>query len=246
MGLLVRSGSSSTIRSDCRQVCASFSRRRNPTATRLCRLPSCGRGRGGCSASESSIRSSRLCVHWLPVPKSWLSASASTGPSYGRWSGGSPPISRSVRSPSRSSYSPNDGGFQRDEDRPLSKDYDLVIVDESSMLSLELADAFFRAAGDCHVLVVGDTDQLPPIGAGHVLADLVECGIVSRVHLTAIYRQAARSLIIQSARRINGGEIPFLSLEDARAVLGADAELNEDFFFISRQGPESMVQAVVE
>ena len=143
-------------------------------------------------------------------------------------------------------YSPNDGGFQRDEDRPLSKDYDLVIVDESSMLSLELADAFFRAAGDCHVLLVGDTDQLPPIGAGRVLADLVECGIVSRVHLTAIYRQAARSLIIQSARRINGGEIPFLSLEDARAVLGADAELNEDFFFISRQGPESMVQAVVE
>ena len=143
-------------------------------------------------------------------------------------------------------YSPNDGGFQRDEDRPLSKDYDLVIVDESSMLSLELADAFFRAAGDCHVLVVGDTDQLPPIGAGRVLADLVECGIVSRVHLTAIYRQAARSMIIQSARRVNGGEIPFLSLEDARAVLGADAELNEDFFFISRQGPESMVQAVAQ
>src|SRR6266550_4718159 len=281
MGLLVHSGSSSTIRSGCRQVCASFSRRRNPTATRLCRLPSCGRGRGGCSASESSIRSSRLCVHWLPVPKSWLRASASTGPSYGRWSGGSPPISRSVPSPGPSScshnrvllcaptgkaarrmrdltghdamtihralgYSPNEGGFQRDEDRPLSKDYDLVIVDESSMLSLELADAFFRAAGDCHVLLVGDTDQLPPIGAGRVLADLVECGIVSRVHLTAIYRQAARSLIIQSARRINGGEIPFLSLEDARAVLGADAELNEDFFFISRQGPESMVQAVVE
>jgi len=143
-------------------------------------------------------------------------------------------------------YSPNDGRFQRDEDRPLSKDYELVIVDESSMLSLELADAFFRAAGDCHVLLVGDTDQLPPIGPGRVLADLVECGIVSRMHLTAIYRQAARSLIIQSARRINGGEIPFLSLEEARAVLGADVELDEDFFFISRQGPESMVQAVVE
>jgi exodeoxyribonuclease V alpha subunit len=143
-------------------------------------------------------------------------------------------------------YSPNEGGFQRDEDRPLSKDYDLVIVDEASMLSLELADAFFRAAGDCHVLLVGDTDQLPPIGAGRVLADLVECGIVPRVHLTAIYRQAARSLIIQSARRINLGRTPFLSLDDARAELGADAELDEDFFFVSRQGPESMVQAVVE
>jgi exodeoxyribonuclease V alpha subunit len=142
-------------------------------------------------------------------------------------------------------YSP-DGGFQRDEDKPLSTDYDLVVVDESSMLSLELADAFFRAAGDCHVLLVGDTDQLPPIGPGRVLADLVECGIVPRVHLTAIYRQAARSLIIQSARRINRGEIPFLSLDDAHGTLGADAELDEDFFFIGRNGPESMVNAVVE
>jgi len=142
-------------------------------------------------------------------------------------------------------YSP-DGGFQRDEDKPLSNDYDLVVVDESSMLSLELADAFFRAAGDCHVLLVGDTDQLPPIGPGRVLADLVECGIVPRVHLTAIYRQAARSLIIQSARRVNRGEIPFLSLDDARATLGDDAELDEDFFFIGRNGPESMVEAIVD
>jgi exodeoxyribonuclease V alpha subunit len=143
-------------------------------------------------------------------------------------------------------YSPNEGGFQRDEERPLSKDYDLVIVDEASMLSLELADALFRAAGDCHVLLVGDTDQLPPIGPGRVLADLVDCGIVPRVHLTAIYRQAARSLIIQSARRINGGELPFLSADDARVVLGEDAELDEDFFFVSRQETESMVQAVLE
>ena len=77
-----------------------------------------------------------------------------------------------------------------------------------------------------------------------MLADLVDCGIVPRVHLTAIYRQAARSLIIQSARRINAGELPFLSLEEARAALGADAELDEDFFFIARHGPESMLEAV--
>jgi exodeoxyribonuclease V alpha subunit len=143
-------------------------------------------------------------------------------------------------------YSPAEGGFQRDEDLPLSTDYDLIIVDEASMLSLELADALFRAVGDCHVLLVGDTDQLPPIGAGRALADLVDCGIVPRVHLTAIYRQAARSLIIQSARRINAGEPPFLSVEDARAVLGAEAELDEDFFFVARHGPESMLEAVVE
>src|SRR5262249_37283870 len=109
-------------------------------------------------------------------------------------------------------YSPLEG-FQRDEDAPLSKDYDLVVVDEASMLSLELAEALFRAAGDCHVLLVGDTDQLPPIGPGRVLADLVASGVVPRVHLTAIYRQAARSLIVQSARRINGGEQPFFSVD---------------------------------
>jgi exodeoxyribonuclease V alpha subunit len=143
-------------------------------------------------------------------------------------------------------YSPNTEAFERDEEKPLSTDYDLVIMDEASMLSLELADAFFRATGDCHVLLVGDTDQLPPIGPGRVLADLVECGVVPGVHLTAIYRQAARSLITQSARRINAGEIPFLTVEDARATLGADAEIDEDFYFVSRRAPESIVHAVLE
>ena len=114
------------------------------------------------------------------------------------------------------------------------------------MLSLELADAIFRAAGDCHVLLVGDTDQLPPIGPGRVLADLVASEPVPRVHLTAIYRQAARSLIIQSARRINGGELPFLSFEEARGALGPEAEFDEDFYFIGRNGPESIREAVLE
>jgi exodeoxyribonuclease V alpha subunit len=142
-------------------------------------------------------------------------------------------------------YSPKEDRFLRDEDDPLSNDVELVIVDEASMLSLELADALFRAAGDCHVLLVGDTDQLPPIGPGRVLADLVESEAVPRVHLTAIYRQAARSLIVRSARRINRGELPFLSLEEARAELG-ESELDEDFFFVSRGGTETLREAVVE
>jgi len=142
-------------------------------------------------------------------------------------------------------YSPFEG-FGRNEDDPLSDDFDLVIVDEASMLSLELADAFFRAAGDCHVLLVGDTDQLPPIGAGRVLADLVDSGVLPRVHLTAIYRQAARSLIVRSARRINGGELPYLSPDEARAALGADVELDEDFYFVAKQEQEAMRDAVLE
>ncbi len=142
-------------------------------------------------------------------------------------------------------YSPKEDRFLRDEDDPLSNDVELVIVDEASMLSLELADALFRAAGDCHVLLVGDTDQLPPIGPGRVLADLVASAVVPRVHLTAIYRQAARSLIVRSARRINRGEPPYLSLEEAKAELGGE-ELDEDFFFVSRSGPETLREAVLE
>jgi exodeoxyribonuclease V alpha subunit len=142
-------------------------------------------------------------------------------------------------------YSPKEDRFLRDEDDPLSDDVELVIVDEASMLSLELADALFRAAGDCHVLLVGDTDQLPPIGPGRVLADLVESDVAPRVHLTAIYRQAARSLIIRSARRINDGQLPFLSLDEAHAHLGAQ-ELDEDFIWISRSGPETLREAVLE
>jgi len=142
-------------------------------------------------------------------------------------------------------YSPNEDRFLRDEDDPLSNDVELVIVDEASMLSLELADALFRAAGDCHVLLVGDTDQLPPIGPGRVLADLVESDAAPRVHLTAIYRQAARSLIVRSARRINDGRPPFLSLAEAHAELG-EQELDEDFFWIARSGAETLREAVLE
>src|SRR5205809_8066283 len=111
-------------------------------------------------------------------------------------------------------YSPVDG-FGRDEDDPLSRDYDLVIVDEASMLSLELADALFRAAGDCHVLLVGDTDQLPPIGPGRVLADLAESEAAPRVDLTAIYRQPARSLIVRSPRRTHASRPPLPPPADA-------------------------------
>ncbi len=142
-------------------------------------------------------------------------------------------------------YSPKEDRFMRDEEDPLSNDVELVIVDEASMLSLELADALFRAAGDCHVLLVGDADQLPPIGPGRVLADLVESDATSRVHLTAIYRQAARSLIVRSARRINGGRPPFLSLAEAHAELG-EQELDEDFFWIARSGPETLREAVLD
>ena len=92
----------------------------------------------------------------------------------------------------------------------------------------------------------GDTDQLPPIGPGRVLADLVASGVVPRVHLTAIYRQAARSLIIQSARRINGGELPFFSVAEAHEVLGADAASTTTSTSSRAADRETTLDAVIE
>ena len=115
------------------------------------------------------------------------------------------------------------------------------------MLSLELADALFGAAGDCHVLLVGDTDQLPPIGPGRVLADLVACGVVPRVHLTAIYRQAARSLIIQSARRDQRrrAAVP-LARGGARRRSAPTRSSTRTSSSSRGNGPESMRDAVLE
>src|SRR4051812_3374836 len=105
-------------------------------------------------------------------------------------------------------WSGEEGGFTRDEGDPIPGT-DLLVVDESSMLSLRLADALFRAVGPrTHVLLVGDADQLPPVGAGRVLDDLLDSEEVPAVRLTEIFRQARRSLIVRAAHAINHGEPP--------------------------------------
>jgi exodeoxyribonuclease V alpha subunit len=139
-------------------------------------------------------------------------------------------------------FSPFDGGFQRHEHNPLTDEHmqplDLLIVDEVSMLSLDLADSLFRAVGDhTHVLLVGDPDQLPPVGAGKVLADLINSERVPRVHLTRIFRQAAKSMIIQNARRINRGDMPYMRQEAAEAALGQ--RMLNDFYWVARRPYEA-------
>ena len=105
-------------------------------------------------------------------------------------------------------WSGEEGGFTRDEADPIPG-ADLLVVDEASMLSLRLADALFRAVGPrTHVLLVGDADQLPPVGAGRVLDDLLDSDAVPAVRLTEIFRQARRSLIVRAAHAINHGERP--------------------------------------
>ena len=101
-----------------------------------------------------------------------------------------------------------DEGFEHGPDDPITG-ADVLVVDEASMLSVHLADALLGAVGPrTHVLLVGDVDQLPPVGAGAVLGDLIDSGVVPTVRLTEVFRQAARSLIVRAAHAINHGEVP--------------------------------------
>jgi exodeoxyribonuclease V alpha subunit len=124
-------------------------------------------------------------------------------------------------------YVPGEG-FARGPEDPIPG-LDMLIVDEASMLSVRLADALLGAVGPrTHVLLVGDVDQLAPVGPGRVLEDLIESGRVPTVRLTEIFRQAARSLIIRAAHAVNGGRQP-------PTTAGPDDI--RDFFLIERPDP---------
>jgi exodeoxyribonuclease V alpha subunit len=126
-------------------------------------------------------------------------------------------------------------GPARDEGDPV--DADVLIVDEVSMLDVRLAEALFAAVGDrTHVLLVGDPDQLAPVGPGRVLADLLACEEVPVTRLTEVFRQAARSLIVQAAHAINAGEHP--------PRVGAH-DVERDFYVVARDSPAAIVEEVV-
>ncbi|HWW67512.1 MAG TPA: ATP-dependent RecD-like DNA helicase [Solirubrobacterales bacterium] len=115
---------------------------------------------------------------------------------------------------------------------------DLVIVDESSMLNLRLAEVLLGGlAESTHVVFVGDADQLPPIGAGKPFEDLIASEAAPVVRLNQIFRQAARSMITTAAHEINRGRPPHLQPE---------GDQDHDFFFIDRPSPERALETVVE
>jgi len=115
---------------------------------------------------------------------------------------------------------------------------DLLIVDESSMLNLRLAEVLLGGLAETtHVVLVGDADQLPPIGAGKPFEDLIASGAAPVVRLSQIFRQAARSMITTAAHEINQGRPPHLE---------PTAEQDHDFFFIDRPSPERALETVVE
>jgi exodeoxyribonuclease V alpha subunit len=100
-----------------------------------------------------------------------------------------------------------DGGFARNEESPLEQD--VVVVDEASMLDVELADALISACADgTHLLFVGDAAQLPSIGPGRVLGDLLDSGAVPITELSTLYRQAEGGAIARLAAAVRSGELP--------------------------------------
>ena len=102
------------------------------------------------------------------------------------------------------------GGFQRHEDNPLQADF--LIVDECSMLDISLTAALLKAVpAGCQLLLIGDADQLPSVGAGNVLRDVIASGAIPAFRLTKVFRQAGDSLIIRYAHQINRGEIPAIA-----------------------------------
>ena len=123
--------------------------------------------------------------------------------------------------------------FQRDEDEPLK--CDALIVDEMSMVDVLLMHSLLRALPkNAKLILVGDPDQLPSVGAGRLFSDLITSEAVPTICLTEIFRQAQQSLIVMNAHAVNRGELPVLTAKD------------RDFFFMKRRSPEAVVQTIAE
>ena len=124
------------------------------------------------------------------------------------------------------------GHFEHDEDKPLK--CDCVIVDEMSMVDIYLIRSLLRALRDgTRLILVGDQDQLPSVGAGNVLRDILQSGTIPFVRLTDIYRQEEHSMIAVNAHQINNGEMPALNRRES------------DFFLDRQEGPANAAQTIV-
>lgn len=124
------------------------------------------------------------------------------------------------------------GRFTFDESNPI--ECDVLIVDEASMIDVPLMDALLRAVPqEAALILVGDVDQLPSVGPGQILADVIDSGAVTVVHLTEIFRQSAESAIVRNAHNINQGIVPDLAARDG------------DFFFARTDDAARAVAMVV-
>ncbi len=132
-------------------------------------------------------------------------------------------------------YNMRKGGFQKNEDSPL--DCDLIIIDEASMIDTLLMHHLLKAIpAAATFILVGDVNQLPSVGAGNVLKDIMDSGIAPVVQLNEIFRQAKESSIIVNAHKINEGIIPNLQ---------SQPDKTDDFYFIEQEDPEKALETVI-
>lgn len=131
-------------------------------------------------------------------------------------------------------YTDGEGfGFKRNEDNPVEAQ--VVIIDEASMVDLMLMYNLLKALpSGCRLIMVGDVDQLPAVGAGNVLRDLIGSEEIQCFRLGYIFRQARESMIVVNAHRVNQGEMPYLNVK------------RKDFFFMNEEDPEQAAQLVVQ
>ena len=130
---------------------------------------------------------------------------------------------------------PRTGWFKRDRASPV--DCGLLVVDETSMVDVMLMRSLLAALPDeAALLIVGDVDQLPSVGSGQVLADVIASSAMPVVRLTEVFRQAARRRIVTTAHGINRGAIPDLSQPEGES----------DFYFVAAEDPETAVSRIVE
>jgi exodeoxyribonuclease V alpha subunit len=133
-------------------------------------------------------------------------------------------------------FSPKEGGFKRDNESPL--DADIIVIDESSMIDTLLMHHLLKAVpGRASLVLVGDVDQLPSVGAGNVLRDIIDSGFVPAARLDEIFRQSRSSLIVLNAHRINKGEFP---------VFTPGNDIPRDFYFVELEAPEKVSEMIVD
>lgn len=134
-------------------------------------------------------------------------------------------------------YSPHKGNFKRDQDDPLEAD--VVIIDEASMVDTLLMYHLLKAIpSHAHLILVGDVDQLPSVGPGNVLKDIIRSGKLTVVRLTEIFRQAQESMIVVNAHKVNQGQFPVLK--------EIDKPEKTDFQFIQEEDPEKILQHILD
>lgn len=132
----------------------------------------------------------------------------------------------------------NFGGFTRNSEKQLEAGG--VLVDEASMLDLELFGSLLDALpAKCRLVLVGDVDQLPSVGAGQVLRDTIESGVIPVARLTEVYRQARESGIVRNAHRVNHGEVPLSGEREPDGVV-------RDFFLVQKDDPGDLQRLLVQ